>query len=56
MMKLSKKRRENLYAAIHTTIINARIKLKLPPTEDFILAQVEHEIWLRQKRALELTE
>ena len=53
-MKLSQKRRDALYAAIHSAIVDVRIELKLSPQDDVTLAQVEHEIWRKQKMALGL--
>ena len=43
-MKISEKRREKLYRAIHDAIVDVRIELKLSPKDDVKLAQVEHEI------------
>ena len=53
-MKLSQKKRDALYEAIHTAIVDVRIVLKLSPKDDVTLAQVEHEIWRKQKMALGL--
>ena len=53
-MKLSQKKRDAMYAAIYSSLMDARVKLKLEPKDDIILAQVEHEIWRKQKRALGL--
>jgi hypothetical protein len=53
-MRLSNKTREELYRAIHESIVDARIKLKLSPKDDVELAQVEHKIWTKQKRVLKL--
>jgi len=53
-MKISQKKRDELYAAIHDEIVSVRIKLKLPSKDDVTLAQVELAIWVKQKRALGL--
>lgn len=53
-MRISKKVLDGLYQAIHTELVDVRIRLKLPPKDDVILAQVEHAIWMKQKRALGL--
>ncbi len=54
-MKISKKMQEELYRAIHSTIVDVRIKLKLTAKDDVTLAQVEHKIWSAQKQALGLS-
>ena len=51
-MKISEKRRSELYSAIHDTVVDLRIELKLSPKDDVKLAQVEIEIWRKQKLAL----
>jgi len=53
-MKIGQKKRDELYAAIHEEIVSVRIKLKLPAKDDVTLAQIEHAIWAKQKRALGL--
>lgn len=53
-MKMSEKRRSDLYAAIHEAIVDVRVKLKLPAKDDHVLAQVINEIWRRQKGVLNL--
>lgn len=53
-MRMSKKRRAKLYAAIHDAILDVRMKLKLPAKDDHLVAQVIHEIWRGQKDALNL--
>ena len=53
-MKMSEKRREKLYRAIHYAIRDVRIELKLPAKDDHKLAQIEHQIWREQKKALGL--
>jgi hypothetical protein len=53
-MKLSEKTRSELYRAIHDSIVDIRIKLKLPAKDDVVLAQVETAIWDKQKRVLKL--
>ena len=49
-MKLSQKKRDALYEAIHTAIVDVRIVLKLSPKDDVTLAQVEHEIWRKEEQ------
>lgn len=53
-MRISQKRRAELYRAIHNGIVDVRIKLKLPAKEDVMLAQVESEIWRNQKKTLDI--
>ena len=53
-MNLSDKRRSELYRAIHDSIVDVRIKLKLSAGSDAILAQVEHEIWARVCKVLRI--
>ena len=53
-MKLSQERQNEMYAAIHNSIVDVRIKLELQPKEDVILAQAIGEIWRLQKRVLGL--
>ncbi|MDD5015467.1 MAG: hypothetical protein PHW73_10315 [Atribacterota bacterium] len=53
-MKLSEKTRSELYRAIHDSIVDIRIQLKLPAKDDVVLAQVESAIWDKQKRVLKL--
>jgi len=53
-MRMSAKRREKLYHAIHDTIVDLRVELKLSPKDDVKLAQIEHYIWYRQKQILGL--
>jgi hypothetical protein len=53
-MKISQKRSDELYKAIHDSIVDVRISLKLPAKDDVTLAQVEHEIWRKQKQVLGL--
>jgi len=52
-MKLSQKRRNAVYAAIHRTLVDMRIELKLPPAEDVKLAKGEIKLWDAVKEALE---
>jgi len=52
-MKLSQKRRDAVYAAIHRTLTDLRIELKLPPAQDVKLAQGEIRMWDAVKEALE---
>ncbi len=51
-MKMSSKRRDKVYKAIHEAVTDIRIELKLPANDDHKLAQVEHKIWRKQKVAL----
>lgn len=53
-MKMSKKRRAKLYEAIHSSIFNVRVELRLPNRGDVTLADLEHKIWDRVCRALNL--
>ena len=53
-MRMSTKRRNAMSAAIHDTIRDIRIELKLEGKRDFILAQVGNKIWRKQKMALGL--
>jgi hypothetical protein len=53
-MKISEKKRNELYGAIHEAIVDVRIALKLPANGDYTLAQVENKIWQDQKRVLGL--
>ena len=55
-MSISQKKRDKLYAAIHSEIIDLRMELKLPSEQDFKIAQVEIKIWRKQKIALGLEE
>jgi len=55
-MKLSQRKRAAAYAAIHRTIVDLRISLKLTPERDAEVAQVEHELWRRLKLALDIPE
>lgn len=45
-------KREALYRAIHDSIVDLRIKLKLPGPQDVDLAQLEHKIWQKQRAIL----
>ena len=53
-MYISRKTRDELYRAIHHSIVDVRIALKLSPKDDVTLAQVEHTIWAKQKQVLKL--
>ena len=53
-MRLSEKTRSELYRAIHDSIVDVRIALKLSPKDDHTLAQVEHAIWSKQKQVLKV--
>jgi hypothetical protein len=55
-MKLSQRKRAAAYAAIHRTIVDARIALTLDAQRDATLAQVEHLLWSRLKTALDIPE
>ncbi len=51
---LSKKKTEELYRAIHTSITDLRIELnqQIDSQVDFKIAQVEHKIWDKMKLIL----
>ncbi len=51
-MKLSQKKKDAAYAAIHEAIVGVRLALRLPDVQDAQLAQVEHALWLKLKKAL----
>jgi len=51
-MKISKKKRSELYAAIRTVIVDTRIKLKLNAKDDVTLAHAEPAIWDKVKYVL----
>jgi len=51
-MKISKKKQEEIYAAIREEIVDIRIDLKLSPKDDVKLAQVETNIWSKIKEIL----
>lgn len=53
-MRISERKRNELYSAIHDSITDLRIKLKLPGGSDFALAQLEQEIWRRIKSTMKL--
>lgn len=56
-MRISNKKREELYAAIHNSLVDVWLKLNLSAKDDVFLAQIEqvaHEIWRRQKEVLRL--
>ena len=53
-MKISRKTRDELYRAIHHSITDIRIELKLEPKDDIKVAQLEHFIWAKQKQVLKL--
>lgn len=53
-MKIGEKRRRELYNAIHSELVDIRIKLGLPPHEDFLLAQIEHKIWNKVEKVLNI--
>ena len=44
----------NILSLCSSELVTVRIKLKLSPEDDVTLAQVEHAIWAKQKRALGL--
>lgn len=53
-MKMSVKRRDAVYRAIHDAITDVRIELRLDGKSDYVLAQVERKIWSKQKKVLGL--
>lgn len=53
-MKISKKKREEIYKAIHSTVIGVRIKLATNAKTDFAIAQIEPEIWRKICNVLEI--
>lgn len=53
-MRISEKTKLELYVAIHNRILDLRINLKLPPNQDFEVAQVIHKIWTAQKKVLKI--
>lgn len=56
-MKLSQKRRDAVYAAIHGAVMDCRIALNrdgLSAKHDAMIAQAETDIWKRIKAALKL--
>ena len=53
-MRMSEKRRQKLYDAIHEAVMVARIRLKLPAKDDHVVAQVVDKIWADQKNVLNL--
>jgi hypothetical protein len=55
-MRISSKKRDELYRVIREEIVNARIKLKLSPKDDVILAQVEPRIWNGLKEVMGLSD
>ena len=55
-MRMSSKRRQELYGAIRDSIMDIRIELKLMPNQDHSLAQVENKIWAKQKKVLGLSD
>lgn len=55
-MKISQKKKEELYKAIREPIVDIRIALKLSANDDFILAQIENEIWKQLKYILKINE
>jgi len=57
-MRISKKKQQELYNAIHDEITNIRIVLRtqynLSAKEDVIIAQLEHPMWKRIREVLGL--
>ena len=53
-MKISSKRRHELYSAIHNAIVDVRIRLDLQPPEDAVLAKVIDKIWHCQTQILKI--
>ena len=52
-MKLSQKRRDAVYAAIHRTLTDLRVDLKLPLSQDVRVAQSEIALMKAVEQALE---
>lgn len=52
-MRISNKRKAALYAAIREPICNLRVERKFADT-DYAIAQLEHEIWQRVRKALDI--
>lgn len=44
----------DLYTAIREPVIKTRIKLKLGPDSDFVLAQIETDIWKNVCKVLDI--
>lgn len=55
-MKLSAKKREELYAAIHNAVMDARLALLLPAAKDFRVAHIVNDAWDRVKKVLRMDE
>jgi hypothetical protein len=55
-MKMSAKKREELYQAIYDSLMDVRIKLHLIAAQDVIVAQAITKIWKKQKEVLTLHE
>jgi hypothetical protein len=53
-MKLPADKQQKLYEAIHGSIVDLRVALKLEPMVDFQLAQVIRIIWDKQRLVLGL--
>ena len=53
-MKLSRKKQDALYDAIHLPLADAYIALKRSDKKRMILARTAREIWLTQKKVLGL--
>lgn len=53
-MRISKKKQQELYDAIHNEIIRIRMLLRLTANQDVALAQIEHRIWSKMKVVLGL--
>lgn len=53
---ISKRKAENLYSVLHTTLTDLRIELKggIDPHQDFVIAQVENKMWQKMKPILGL--
>ena len=59
-MRISEKKKSELYSAIHENLMQLRIKLKkehdLPESVDSQIAQLEHSIWRDVRSTLNIKE
>jgi len=53
-MKMSEKNKLKASEAIHEVVRDLRMELELSPKDDFKLAQVGRQIWIKQKSVLGL--
>ena len=51
-MRMSEKKRQELYNAIHITVVDLRIELDLPTADDIKLFALTYKIWSKQKEVL----